>query len=162
MLEYETQPNAALLLAAEQLEYAVFLIADWGSYAPLYYQEKHDLQGDIEKIKSHAKLIRNMIREPAKNKKLIRGGDTRGHHKKIIGITKMKAIILTESQLKQLEDFNKLTIDAHNKERTGVILAQIIHSHGYMACNFYTEKETDQLNIVLGKIETDREKKKTV
>lgn len=36
----------------EALNEAKYLIADWGAYASPYFQEKHDLSGDIAKIEA--------------------------------------------------------------------------------------------------------------
>ena len=55
--------NDVCLLAAERLEEAAELIEDWGSYASPYFKEKHDLQGDIKRILSYAKSIKNKMTE---------------------------------------------------------------------------------------------------
>lgn len=36
----------------EALNEAKYLVADWGAYASPYFQEKHDLSGDIAKIEA--------------------------------------------------------------------------------------------------------------
>ena len=50
--------NGLLCAAAEQLEEAAEDIASWGAYASDYFQEKHDLHGDVVKYKTYAALIR--------------------------------------------------------------------------------------------------------
>ncbi len=48
-----------LCAAAEHLEEAAELISNWGSYATVYFQDKHDLNGDVERFKKYGELLRN-------------------------------------------------------------------------------------------------------
>jgi len=50
-----------LCAAAEQLEEAAEDVESWGAYASVYFQEKHDLHGDVTKHKTYAALIRKAI-----------------------------------------------------------------------------------------------------
>lgn len=49
--------------ALEALEEAKEDINHWGSYASEYFQEKHDLQGDLERIDRHIETIRSLKSE---------------------------------------------------------------------------------------------------
>lgn len=48
-LKWEAEHAEIDLLRAE-LENARGLVAEWGAYAPEYFQEKHDLAGDLERL----------------------------------------------------------------------------------------------------------------
>lgn len=48
LLEQDDELRRLLIESAE-------LVAEWGGYAPIYFQNKHDLQGDIDGIKNAAK-----------------------------------------------------------------------------------------------------------
>jgi hypothetical protein len=45
-------------MAEEALEYAAEAIEEWGAYAGAYFQEKHDLAGDVEKVRATLAAIR--------------------------------------------------------------------------------------------------------
>ena len=54
----ETVERALLREALEALVEAHVCIASWGAYASSYFQEKHDLEGDVARARAAADKIR--------------------------------------------------------------------------------------------------------
>ena len=52
----------ALSDAARQLAEASELISEWGAYAESYFQDKHDLAGDVSMFKKYAAGLDEVIR----------------------------------------------------------------------------------------------------
>ena len=52
----------ALSAAAMQLGEASELIGEWGAYAESYFQDKHDLAGDVSMFKKYAAGLDEVIR----------------------------------------------------------------------------------------------------
>lgn len=53
--------RSALALAALELENQQDRLADWGAYASPYFQQKHDLNGDIERVRAAAIAARSAM-----------------------------------------------------------------------------------------------------
>ena len=54
-----------LIAQAEALEEAAEMVADWGGYASEYFQQKHDLAGDVAKLQAKADALRAQAEQPA-------------------------------------------------------------------------------------------------
>ncbi|MCP4091558.1 MAG: hypothetical protein GY746_17490 [Gammaproteobacteria bacterium] len=50
-----------LCAAADLLDEAAECIALWGVYADEYFQDKHDLNGDVDRFKKYVELLRKQI-----------------------------------------------------------------------------------------------------
>jgi hypothetical protein len=59
----EAQRDALVGLVEESIE----MVGDWGDYAPDYFKQKHDLAGDIARVK--AKLARILDNSPERGEK---------------------------------------------------------------------------------------------
>ena len=59
-----TNPRDLIKRLADSLHEAAGEVEDWGNYAPSYFQEKHDLRGNVARIYAEAAEARAYLSQP--------------------------------------------------------------------------------------------------